>query len=100
MSSHHQILCILVVHICTDISPRCDKGGEVAVVWVEGNAVLFVPAVEDRLLGVARYNSCLVKRALHVVGFKCGMAVQCLEVPCATEFIVVFWCRLQCSDTT
>ena len=65
--------------------PRGDKGGEVAVIWVDGNGVVSVPAVEDRLFGVAQYSARLVKGALCVMGFTCGMAVEC-------QWPTTLWC--------
>ena len=52
---------------CSFISispPRGDEWGEVAVVWVEGYAVVAVRAVKDSLPFVTGYRVCLMKWAL------------------------------------
>ena len=71
--------------------PRGDECGEVAVVWVEGYAVVAVRAVKDSLPFVTGYRVCLMKWALCVVGFTCSMKIECLKVHCA-ERLTIFLC--------
>ena len=73
------------------ISPtRGDEGGKVAVIWVQGDTVVSIPAVKDCLVCVAGQEACLVERALCVVGFTCGMPVECLKIHRAAVLTILF----------
>ena len=65
-------------------SPEGDEGGEVPVVFMQGDAMVAIPAVKHGLFRATWYGACLVERTLCVVGFPGGVEVQCLEVDCAT----------------
>ena len=52
-----------------------------------------IPAVKDGLFGVTGYRGCLMEWALPVMGFTCGVKVECLEVNCASGLAI-----LLCAD--
>ena len=70
-------------------APRCDECSKVSVIWVEGNAVVPVPAVEHRLSFSAGDRSGLMEGALRVVCFTCSMLVECLKVNGSSWFSVL-----------
>ena len=56
-----------------------------AVVVVQGDAVVAIPAVKHSLFLATWDRACLVERTLRVVGFPGGVQVQGLEVDCGTR---------------
>ena len=65
-----------------------NEGGEVVVIWVKENTVVAIPTVKDSLLSATGYGTCLMKWALCVVSFSCGMEVECLEIHCLPGFAI------------
>ena len=61
--------CILGVGFVPISPPWGDESGEVTAIWVEGYAVVSIPAVKYGLLFVTGYRACLMKWALCMVGF-------------------------------
>ena len=71
------------------VAPGGDKGGQVAVVWVEGNAVISIPFIKDCFLGAMEDEPCLVKWGLGVMGLPGCMEVECLEANCLMRFAIL-----------
>lgn len=63
--------------------------GEVAIIRMEGDAVVTILAVEDGLFCTTRYRVCLMQGALRVVCLTCGVKVKRLEVNCASRLAVL-----------
>ena len=58
------------------------------VLFMQGNAMVAIPAVKHGFLFSTRYGACLVERALGVVGFPCSVNIQGLEVNRASRLAI------------
>ena len=72
-------------------SPGGDEGGEVPVIFMQGNAMVAIPAVKHGFLFATWYGVCLVERALSVVGFPGSVDVQRLDGNCASRLAIFSW---------
>ena len=82
LSNHHLMLCTPGCCFVSVSLPWGDEGSHMAVIWVEGNTMVAIPAVEDSPLSPTRYGTCLIKWALRVVGFSHGIEVEQLKIHC------------------
>ena len=78
----------LVVQFCIGSVPKGDKRSEVAIVFVQGNTIISVPAIENTFLFATGNGAYLVKRTLGVVDLSGSVEVKCLEVNRASGFAV------------
>lgn len=84
------MLCIPGALIFVAVStPWGDECGEVAIIHMEGNTVVSIPAVEAGRFGVTGYRACLMEGVLGVFGFTCGVKVKHSEVNGASRLAIL-----------
>ncbi len=72
-------------------APRCDEGSEVSIAFMEGNAMISIPGIQDSLFRVCWNRSGLVEWRHCVVCFSCCMSIKRLEVDCSAWSAILLW---------
>ena len=73
------------------VAPWSNEGSEVAIIYMQRNAVVTILCVKDGLFCAVVDGAYLVEWRLHVVSLMCGMQVKSLEMYCPHWFTVLFW---------